>query len=271
MGKKDTFRDRVALITGAASGIGRALSIELAGRASRLILVDINADKLEELRGELRLRGARVETIVADMSDRSAVLDLADTAWQVHGGIDYLFNNAGTALVGSMKETTLEEWERLVELNLWGPIRLTHTLLPKMIDGGGGHIVVTASLAGLVGTPGFSAYSMTKFAMTGAFESLSIECAGDNIHVSIICPGYVRTDLVRSSTYANKTMEDMLKTAPSWYGTTPESAARAIVRGVRKRRLYILVGPETSAWYLKRLSPRLYHAITRFASRAGGL
>jgi len=259
------------LITGAASGIGRACALEFARRDARLGLVDRDRVGLEATARAARERGATVSTFVADLANADAVDALAHDAEAALGPIDVLFYNAGVAVVKPLARTTSEDWQWIFDVNVWAPIRLTRALLPAMIARGSGHVVMTASLAGLVGAPGMVAYSTSKFALVGFSEALRTEVAPAGIAVTVVCPGYVRTGLHRATRYDNPSFERMLDAPPSWYGVSAERAARKIVDAVARREPELVLGIEKLGWYVKRLSPAVSFALSRWAARRAGI
>src|SRR5262249_10192816 len=159
------------------------------------------------------------------------------------------------AVVAPLLATREEDWEWILAVNVRAPIRLTRALLPAMLERGQGQLVFTASMAGLVGAPGMLAYSTTKFALVGFAESLRLELEGAGVAVTVVCPGYVRTNLHRATRYANAGFQRFLDAPPSWYGVSKEHAARAIAEGIAERDPLVLIGAEKLGWWLKRISP----------------
>ncbi len=255
-----------ALVTGAASGIGRATAIELARRGAHLTLVDIDRDRLRETRRRLdgeALDGRRIFQHVLDISDPKEVDALeADV-----GDVDVLVNNAGVAVVAPFAETSSEDWEWMSGVNLFGPLRLTRALLPSMIARRSGHIVLVASLGGLVAAPGMTLYSTTKFALVGFGEALRLELEGTGVDVSIICPGYVKTNLHAATRYKNEGFKRFLDQPPSWYGMEKEDVASALVDAVCERRPLVVLGPERIGWWLKRMAPEVAFKVSRFVAK----
>jgi short-subunit dehydrogenase len=259
---KPDLRGKHALVTGAASGIGRATAIELASRGAELSLVDIDGDRVEETR---RLIGAltKARCYVLDIADASAVDALAADVPPV----DVLVNNAGVAVVAPFAETSAEDWQWMSGVNLFGPLRLTRALLPTMIARGSGHVVFVASLGGLVAAPGMTLYSTTKFAIVGFGEALRLELAGTGVDVTIVCPGYVKTNLHAATRYKNEGFRRFLDRPPSWYGMEKEKVATALADAVLARRPLVVLGPERVGWWLKRVAPEAAFAVSRWVAR----
>jgi short-subunit dehydrogenase len=255
------------LLTGAASGIGRACAYELARRGAELGLADIDAAGLEETASRIRATGGAVTTFVVDLARSDAIDALAVSALERMGGIDILVNNAGVAVVSPLLETSDESWDWIFRINVWAPIRLTRAIARHMVARGRGQIVFTASLAGLVAAPGMLPYSTTKFALVGFAEALRFEMAEAGVAVTVICPGYVRTSLHRATRYANEGFERFLDDPPAWYGLTPERAAAIIVGAIARRKPRVVFGIEKVGWWLQRAWPGLAFAITRRLAR----
>lgn len=252
------LKGKVALVTGAASGIGRACAIEMARQGMDLVMVDLNGERLAEAAREAERFGDRVLSITADLSKKSEVNRVARDAVMEMGQVDLLYNNAGVALAGRVQEMKLADWEWVTDINYWGPIRLTHALLPHMIERRTGHIVTTASVAGLLGWPGLTPYSATKFAMVGFSEALRGELDRYGIEVSVVCPGLIRTNIIEMAECRGLN-KGRLYDSVKYKGLSAEKAARVIVDGIRKGQGYILVAPEAKPlWAIKRLSPALW-------------
>ncbi len=259
------FRDKVALVTGAASGIGRETAMELAREGCHLVLADINAEGLQEVGREVRALGREALCVAGDIAEKSAVDELAKTAVSEMGHIDLLLNNAGVLFLGETRQMELADWEWIVGVNLWGPIRLTHALLPHMIERRAGHIVNTASIAGLVGTPGLAAYSLTKSALVGFSEALRVEVKRYGVDVSVVCPGPIQSNLNDHGRYGSAGAKTGLSEGLLTRTAYPApKAARAIVRGIRKGKGHIVITPAAHAmWGIKRFSPELGYQVNR--------
>lgn len=266
-----TSRPRTVLLTGAASGIGRACALELARRGDRLGLVDRDPDGLESAAREARALGATVTTFVVDLGNPAELDELAHAAPAALGPIDILYNNAGVAVVKPLDRTHDDDWRWVFDVNVWAPIRLTRALVPAMVERGRGQIVMTASLAGLVGAPGMVAYSTTKFALVGFSEALRAELAPFGIDITVICPGYIKTGLHGATRYDNETFERLVDAPPDWYGVPLDRAARAIVRAIDHRDPQLVLGIERLGWYLKRFAPAVSFAVSSLAARRLGL
>jgi len=266
-----TFHGKHALVTGAASGIGRATALELARRGARLELVDIDRDGVAATADAVRALGRDAEPHAVNLAKPAEIDDLAARVLRDRGPVDLLVNNAGVAVVAPFIRTTEADWEWLLSVNLWGPLRLTRALLPPMMERRQGHIVMVASLAGLVGAPGLVAYGTTKFALVGLTESLRLEIADAGVGVTLVCPGFVRTNFAKASRYDNGEFKRFLDEPPSWYGMTKERVASELADAVLERRPLVVLGPEKLGWWLKRLAPEAAFSVTRWAARRAGI
>ena len=249
------------LLTGAASGLGRACALALAARAPGrpLVLTDIDADGLEQTAA--LIGSQKVETVVCDLGDDEALQTLCDRARDV----DLLINNAGVACVGRFEASSDADWRWLLAVNLWAPIALSRAALPHMLERGRGHIVNIASLAGLLGVPTMTAYSTSKFGLVGFSEALRHETAGRGVDVTVVCPGYMRTNLAEHTRYRDDDdpIRSILRRAPRWYGVSAERAASIIADAIDAKEPQVTIGPEKLGWFLKRVSPRLTSSIIR--------
>lgn len=189
----------VAVITGGASGIGLAVAEHLIDRGMRVVLADIDEPRLRDVEARLTEAGAEVTGIVCDTASAGSVTELAEATLERFGAAHLLFNNAGIAGIGDAWNGPLELWERVVGINLYGVVHGIRAFLPIMTEQGVGHIVNTASMAGLVALPGAAPYNATKHAVVAISESLFLELGstGSPVGVSVLCPGFVKTDLMR--------------------------------------------------------------------------
>jgi NAD(P)-dependent dehydrogenase (short-subunit alcohol dehydrogenase family) len=228
------------LITGAASGIGRATAVAAAREGAQLVLTDIQPlDEVVAQIGSSVLHAARV-----DVSDYEAVRALADDVQGAHGSMDVVMNIAGIATWGTVEQLSHEDWRRVVDVNLMGPIHVIECFVPAMIEAGrGGHLVNVSSAAGLFGLPWHAPYSAAKFGLRGVSEVLRFDLRKHGIHVSLVCPGGVDTGLVGTLHIAGVDRESprvrkMSKRFQA-HARSPESAAEAILTGVKKNRYWV--------------------------------
>ncbi len=228
------LRDKVAVITGAASGIGKALAKAFLEEGARAVLVDIDTKKVESASKELQ--GAPF--FLVDVSDPGAVSTFAAQVEDLMGPVDILVNCAGVAMVGEIVDTTLEDWQWVLGVNLWGPINMIGAFLPRMYKRGSGHIVNIASVGGLYPVAGLGAYITSKFALTGLSETLAMEAKDRGVAVTLVCPWAVRTPIIENPLirgYQPQRVERMVRlAAPSM--KDPDTLARLIVKAVRKEK-----------------------------------
>ena len=242
------FRGKVAVVTGAGSGIGRALAVDLAGRGARLALSDVDSTGLAETVRQVEALGAEVRSDHLDVGERDAVLAYADAVQQHFAAVNIVFNNAGISYSGEVEVSEFKDMERVMDIDYWGVVNGTKAFLPHLIASGDGHVVNTSSLFGLLAMPSQSAYNAAKFAVRGFTESLRQEMVIDKRPVKVSCvhPGGIRTNIVRNGTAAAGT--DNAAVAEFFDAklakTSATEAARVILRGVEKGHARILVGTD---------------------------
>jgi hypothetical protein len=240
------IRGRVAVVTGAGSGIGRALAYELARRGAKLAISDIDATGLAETAKQVRVIGAPVHQTRLDVTDRAAVLRYADDVAAEFGTVNIVINNAGIAFTGDVEKMSFEHIERVMDVDFWGVVNGTKAFLPHLIASGDGHVVNISSLFGLLAVPGQSAYNAAKFAVRGFTESLRQEMLvnGHPVHVTCVHPGGIKTAIARNAGAVDG--EDPAALASFFDSklakTSPESAAKTIVRSVIGNRPRSVVG-----------------------------
>lgn len=233
------------LITGAASGIGRATALAAAGRGARLFLTDVDGDGLASAVAEIERAGGTVaHSGVADVSDHAAVVALADGIHSEHGSMDVVMNVAGISAWGAIEQLEHRHWQRMVDVNLMGPIHVLECFVPPMVAAGrGGHVVNVSSAAGLFGLPWHAAYSASKFGLRGVSEVLRFDLRRHGIGVSLVCPGAVRTPLVGSVEIVGVDRERpaVAKLVERFerHAVSPERVAEAILDGVEKNRYMV--------------------------------
>jgi NAD(P)-dependent dehydrogenase (short-subunit alcohol dehydrogenase family) len=250
------IRHRNAFVTGGASGIGLALSQALAEAGANVAIVDVNQARLEEAMTVIGEMGVRVCGINLDVTDRDAYARAADVAERAIGPIHLLCNNAGVGFLGPIKHASYADWDWVLGVNLGGTVNGVQTILPRILaHGEGGHIVSTASAAGLFGATFAGIYVAAKMAVVGFMEVLRDELAGDGIGVSVLCPHLVRTHIyehadLRPERYANPSgsplppgFSDKLRAANDC-GMDPAEVASQVIDAIRANRLYVITHPE---------------------------
>jgi NAD(P)-dependent dehydrogenase (short-subunit alcohol dehydrogenase family) len=245
-----TVRDRTCLITGAASGIGRATAVAAAAEGGRLCLTDVDAAGLEETVAAIRAAGGTVlHAAAVDLADYDAVARMAADVHAAHGSMDVVMNVAGISIWGAVERLEHEHWRRLVDVNLMGPIHVIECFVPPMIAAGrGGRLVNVSSAAGLFGLPWHAAYSATKFGLRGVSEVLRFDLARHGIGVSLVCPGGVDTPLVGTVQIVGVDREDpriqKLVRRFQRHATTPEHVAAAILAGIARDRYLVFTSAD---------------------------
>jgi NAD(P)-dependent dehydrogenase (short-subunit alcohol dehydrogenase family) len=255
------LKGRVAVITGAASGIGKALAKSCLDEGMRVVIADIDGTAVSEQARRLKDRSTAIIAVQADVSVDTDVAALADTAFEAFGGVHLLCNNAGVGLRALAWEHTQQDWEWLLGVNLWGVVHALRAFLPRMLtQGDPGHVVNTGSIAGLLPGPFSSAYGATKSAVVSLSEALALdlEAVGADIGVSVLCPGFVRTDIVDADRARPTRLANPSPKAPSAdeleleqrlrqgiaAGSPPDEIAAAVLDAVRHGRFWILPHPQ---------------------------
>jgi len=272
------FRGKTAIVTGAGSGIGRALALALADGGCKVVVTDIVEDRLNTVVEELNGKGVEAGGYLVDHSKAEAVAALAEKFFEEWGHVDVLCSNAGVGCGARFEETTLEDWDWVLKINLWGAIYMMHYFVPKMIERKQGSILLTASDAGLVSVPGMLAYQVSKHGVMGLGTTLRAELWPYNIKVSMLCPAIVNTNIITDGKVSlckddgSSAKEDVMKFYQK-HGVDPSVVADAGLSALEKDRTITIVpwvqsGPLYLLW---RLSPALYFGVLRFAHKRGWL
>lgn len=249
------FRNKVAAITGASSGIGRALATALAERGAHLALADIDEAGLEATAETARRTGVTVTTAAVDVADRAAVFAWADQVVADHGRVNLIANNAGVALGATVAQMRIEDFEWLMGINFWGVVHGTQAFLPHLVASGEGHIVNVSSVFGLVGIPSQSAYNAAKFGVRGFTESLRIELdlSANGVSATCVHPGGIKTSIARNARLHVEEGVDLeagRRDLEKAFITSPEAAAAQILRAVQADRRRALIGPDAHLFNL---------------------
>ena len=242
------FAGKVAVVTGAGSGIGQALAIELARSGAKVAISDVNLDGLADTEQQLKAIGAEVKADRLDVTEREAFLVYADAVKEHFGTVNQIYNNAGIAYSGDVEVSPFKDIERVMDVDYWGVVNGTKAFLPHLIASGDGHVVNVSSVFGLFSVPGQAAYNAAKFAVRGFTEALGQEMllAGHPVAVTTVHPGGIKTAIVRNSTAAEGFDRDGLAKLfdKRLARTSPERAARIILEAVRKKHARVLVGAD---------------------------
>lgn len=257
-----TFAGKTVLITGAGSGMGRAMALLLAEAGSTCILLDIDAESATETLSLVEARGGRGEAHGQDVADYETYETLAADIQSRHGALDILINNAGIGIAGESLATSPQQWRRIVDVNLLGVVHGCLLFVPAMIDAGRGHVVNMASLASYVAPKEMGAYAATKFAVRGYSEALADELRPHRIPVTIVCPGIIATNITAAmetvGAMSTPGRQDKVVEFYKKRNYTAEKAARKILEGVARKKKLLPVSPEAwFAWYAKRFAPGL--------------
>jgi NAD(P)-dependent dehydrogenase (short-subunit alcohol dehydrogenase family) len=243
-----TLKGKVAAITGAGSGIGRALALGLAAERCQLAISDINESELRETEQLIRNQ-ANVSVHIVDVADRDQVYRYADDVVAKHGGVDMIINNAGVVLADTVEGTSYDDFQWIMGINLWGVIYGTKAFLPYLQRRPEGHIVNISSVNGITPMPYGCAYNATKFAIRGFTETLAQELRGTSIKASVVHPGGIRTNIARKARYyrhvnPSHDRQEFISVFEKNAMTTAEKAARIIISGIKSDKVRIIVGPD---------------------------
>ncbi|HUD50601.1 SDR family NAD(P)-dependent oxidoreductase [Parvibaculum sp.] len=257
------IKGKTAVITGAASGIGRATAVALAREGARIAAVDLDRAGLAETASRIAALGGEVTTYLVDVASRDAVYAFAQEVESAFGGADIVINNAGVAQVASVEELAYEDFEWVMNIDFWGMVYGTKAFLPQLRAKGAGHIVNVSSIFGLFAVPTQAAYNSAKFAVRGFTEALRHEMRGTGIAVSCVHPGGIKTNIMRNARFLQSVQTTVREEAASGFDrlarTTPDRAAEVIVAGIKKNKGRILIGMDAKILdIIQRLMPASY-------------
>jgi NAD(P)-dependent dehydrogenase (short-subunit alcohol dehydrogenase family) len=258
-----SFEGKSAIVTGGASGIGRALCEAMAARGAIVVVADLDEAAAGEVARAICARGGRAEAAAVDVCDPAAVKRIVDDTTAARGRLDYMFNNAGIGVFGEERDVSLDDWRRVLDVDLYGVVHGVRAAYPVMVRQGHGHIVNTASVAGLVPCPLEISYTTAKYGVVGLSQALRAEGARLGVKVSVVCPGFIDTAILqraelRTSVERSKLLAMIPKPMPA------ERCAQVILDGVERNRSTILVTAHAKALYwLNRVSPDISVRIAR--------
>ncbi|HEX6982093.1 MAG TPA: SDR family oxidoreductase [Balneolaceae bacterium] len=255
------FQNKVIWITGASSGIGEALAYALHRRGAKLILSSRRKDTLQKVKDNCTGDTSGIHIIPLDLAETETLNNKAQQAIGIYGHIDYLFNNGGISQRSMALETKEEVLRKVMEINFFGSVALTKAVLPSMIERKSGHIIVTSSVMGKFGTRLRSSYAASKHALQGYFDSLRQEVSPHNIKVSLVCPGFIKTNITQNMLEANGSKHGRMSHGQK-HGMAADKFAEKLLPKIAKGEKEIYIGgKEIYGVYLKRYAPDLFYKI----------
>lgn len=252
------FSDKIVWITGASSGIGKALALELSNQNAKLILSSRKKQDLELVKSGCK-NPDTIKIITLDLEDYTNLQHKADEAIAAFGKVDILINNGGISQRSLVRDTTILVDKRIMDINYLGTVGLTKAILPHFIKNKNGHFVVTTSIVGKIGTPLRSSYAASKHALHGFFDSLRAEIHQENIAVTLVCPGFINTNISKNALTGNGTPQQKMDTATA-NGIQPERFSKMMLKAIeqRKEEVYISGAKEKLGVYVKRFFPKIF-------------
>jgi dehydrogenase/reductase SDR family protein 7B len=258
-----TFQNKVVWITGASSGIGEALASAFASSGAKLILSSRRKEELERVRNTLKVKDADILILPLDLADTSKTDALTKQVIEKFGRIDILINNGGISQRSLTKDTSLDIDRKVMEVNYFGTVALTKSVLPYMLKQKSGHIIAISSIVGKFGFYLRSAYSASKHALHGFFESMRMEIYNDNVKVLIVCPGKIRTNISVNAVTGDGSKHNLMDESTD-KGLSPEDCAQQILNGIKSNQEELFIGgSDLRAIWLKRFFPKLFSKIIR--------
>ena len=269
------FKDKICVITGAASGIGAACAKAMAAQGAVIIGCDLRMDMLKEVAEEIKAAGGKMDTHQLDVADRDAVYALAAKVEKKYGAADLVLNNAGVAHGAEVADMTMDNFQWVMDINFWGVVHGSQAFLPQMMKQNSGHIANVSSIFGLVGVPTQSAYNAAKFGVLGFSEALRHEMRDSGVNVTTIHPGGINTNIVRHARFQqgpdmDAEREEAVQRFQQFTMTQPEGAAKVIINGIRKNKARILIGFDARIVdWARRLLPANYMKLLPFLANIG--
>lgn len=272
MSSQPSLAGRIAVVTGAGSGIGRATALLLARHGAKVHVADLKADTAEDVTREIEAAGGRAQAHALDVSDSDALETFAETVFAEEGHVDILHNNAGIGHAGNIEETTVEDWQRVIGVNLLGVAYGMQAFIPRMLrQRRPASVVNTASMLGLMPSARTAPYCASKYGVVGLSEALNAELSGRGIHVSAICPGVIDTQIISAGIMRGDLAQTQAQVS-SFYakrGVSPDEVAQAVLKAIVQHRLIVPVPRRqvTLPYLLHRISPRLVQPLARNMDR----
>ena len=257
-----SFQNKIVWITGASSGIGEAIAYELSNRGAKLILSSRRKEALTEVKNNCK-NPSNVHIITLDLAETNQLAGKAKEALSIFGHIDYLFNNGGISQRSEAIETDLKVIRKVMEINFFGSVVLTKAVLPSMIKRESGHIVVTSSVMGKFGTRLRSTYAASKHALHGYFDALRQEVYDDNINISLVCPGFIKTNVTKNALEGDGSKHNKMGEGQENGMPADEFAKKLIPKILSEKEEIYIGGKEIWGIYLKRFFPRLLNKMLR--------
>ncbi len=267
----DYFRDKIAIVTGGASGMGRAVCEQMGSYGTTLVVADINDEGAQEVAGTIVADGGKARAAKLDVTKQGDFDDLVRETARENGRLDLIFNNAGIGILGDERDKTQDHWKKVIDVNLLGVLYGTNAAYPLMVEQGFGHIVNMASMAGYIPSPMDAAYGTTKHAILGLSLSLRDEGHDLGVKVSAVCPGFIKTPIIYNTPILNVdySREEIEENLPHFLFMDVNRAGKAILKGVARNRAVIVFPFHARlAWWLMRLYPPLFDRIGRLQIRS---
>lgn len=257
------FKDQVVWITGASSGIGEALTYALNEQGANIIISSRRTEELERVKARCNNSASNIHILPLDLNDKAHIAEKAEEALSLYGHIDYLFNNGGVSQRSLAVETEMEVVRKVMEVNFFGAVALTQQVLPSMIDRKKGHIIVTSSVMGKFGTRLRSTYAASKHALHGYFDSLRQEVLEHNIKITLVCPGFIKTDVTRNALKGDGSRHGKMSQGQEHGMEVEEFVDKLLPRLLKGEEEIYIGGKEIWGVYLKRFLPGLFYKIVR--------